>query len=105
MVRAGVVVGPVPANCDVSFEVDGSQTDATFEPGIVRITPPRPQWPEPHKIAIDAGSGQQEAIDAGSAGEPRRRPSGPPQNWATINSIHLARRLSSWLDPLQSPCH
>jgi HSP20 family protein len=48
------------------FEVDASQAEATFEHGIVRITLPKAEWTKPHKIAIKAGSGQQEAIGAGS---------------------------------------
>ena len=48
------------------FEVDASQAEATFEHGIVRITLPKAEWTKPQKIAIKAGSGQQEAIGAGS---------------------------------------
>ena len=46
------------------FEVDASKAEATFEHGIVRITLPKADWAKPHKIAITAGSGQQE-IGAG----------------------------------------
>ncbi len=48
------------------FEVDPAQAQATFEHGIVRITLPKAEWTKPQKIAIKAGSGQQEAIGAGS---------------------------------------
>ena len=48
------------------FEVDASKAEASFEQGIVRITLPKAEWTKPHKIAITAGSGQQEAIGAGS---------------------------------------
>jgi HSP20 family protein len=48
------------------FEVDASKAEATFEHGIVRITLPKAEWTKPQKIAIKAGSGQQEAIGAGS---------------------------------------
>ena len=53
------------------FEVDPSQAKASFEHGIVRITLPKAEWAKPQKIAIKAGSGQQEAIGAGSSGESR----------------------------------
>ena len=49
------------------FEVDAGQADATFENGIVRITLPKAERAKPHKIAIKAANGQQEAIEAGSA--------------------------------------
>ncbi len=49
------------------FEVDASQAEATFEHGIVRITLPKAEWAKPQKIAISAGSGQQEAIGAGAS--------------------------------------
>jgi HSP20 family protein len=49
------------------FEVDASQAEATFEHGIVRITLPKAEWTKPQKIAIKSGSGQQEAIGAGSS--------------------------------------
>ena len=49
------------------FEVDASKAEATFEHGIVRITLPKAEWAKPQKIAIKAGSGQQEAIGAGSS--------------------------------------
>ena len=49
------------------FEVDASQAEATFEHGIVRITLPKAEWTKPLKIAIKSGSGQQEAIGAGSS--------------------------------------
>ena len=48
------------------FEVDASKAEATFEHGIVRITLPKAEWAKPQKIAIKAGSGQQEAIGAGA---------------------------------------
>ena len=48
------------------FEVDPAQAEATFEHGIVRITLPKAEWAKPQKIAIKAGSGQQEAIGAGA---------------------------------------
>ncbi|MBA3518601.1 MAG: Hsp20/alpha crystallin family protein [Rhizobiales bacterium] len=47
------------------FEVDGGQAEATFEHGIVRITLPKAERAKPHKIAIKAASGQEEAIEAG----------------------------------------
>ena len=53
------------------FEVDASQAEATFEHGIVRITLPKAEWAKPHKIAIKAGAGQQEAIGAGARSESR----------------------------------
>ena len=53
------------------FEVDPSQAEASFQHGIVRITLPKAEWAKPQKIAIKAGSGQQEAIGAGSTGESR----------------------------------
>ena len=49
------------------FEIDASQAEATFEHGIVRITLPKAEWTKPQKIAIKAGSSQQEAIGAGSS--------------------------------------
>ena len=49
------------------FEVDASQAEATFENGLVRIALPKAEWAKPQKIAITAGSGQQEAIGAGSS--------------------------------------
>jgi HSP20 family protein len=48
------------------FEVDPAQAEATFEHGIVRITLPKADWAKPHKIAINASSGQ-EAIEAGAS--------------------------------------
>ncbi len=53
------------------FEVDASKAEATFEHGIVRITLPKAEWAKPHKIAIRAGAGQQEAIGAGATSEQR----------------------------------
>ena len=49
------------------FEVDASQAEATFENGLVRIALPKAERAKPQKIAIKAGSGQQEAIGAGSS--------------------------------------
>jgi HSP20 family protein len=49
------------------FEVDASQTEATFENGLVRIALPKAERAKPQKIAIKAGSGHQEAIGAGSS--------------------------------------
>ena len=48
------------------FEVDAAKADASFENGIVRIVLPKAERAKPHKIAIKTGSGQQEAIEAGS---------------------------------------
>jgi HSP20 family protein len=48
------------------FEVDAANADASFENGIVRIVLPKAERAKPHKIAIKAGNGQQEAIEAGS---------------------------------------
>ena len=48
------------------FEVDAAKADASFENGIVRIVLPKAERAKPHKIAIKAGNGQQEAIEAGS---------------------------------------
>jgi HSP20 family protein len=48
------------------FEVDASKAEASFEHGIIRITLPKAEWTKPQKIAIKSGSGQQEAIGAGS---------------------------------------
>ena len=50
------------------FEVDASKAEATFENGLVRIALPKAERAKPQKIAIKAGSGQQEAIGAGSRG-------------------------------------
>ena len=50
------------------FEVDASQAEATFEHGLVRIALPKAERAKPQKIAIKAGSGQQEAIGVGSSG-------------------------------------
>ena len=47
------------------FEVDAEQAAATFEHGIVRITLPKAERAKPHKIAIQAASGQPEAIGTG----------------------------------------
>ena len=49
------------------FEVDASKAEATFERGMVRITLPKAEWTKPQKIAIKAGSAQQEAIGGGSS--------------------------------------
>ena len=49
------------------FEVDASQAEATFEHGLVRIALPKAERAKPQKITIKAGSGQQEAIGAGSS--------------------------------------
>jgi hypothetical protein len=49
------------------FEVDASKAEATFENGLVWIALPKAEWTKPHKIAITAGRGQQEAIGAGSS--------------------------------------
>ena len=49
------------------FEVDAGQAEATFEHGLVRIRLPKAERAKPQKIAIKAGSGQQEAIGAGSS--------------------------------------
>ncbi len=49
------------------FEVDASKAEATFENGLVRIALPKAERAKPQKIAIKAGSGQQEAIGAGSS--------------------------------------
>ena len=48
------------------FEVDAGKADASFENGIVRIMLPKAERAKPHKIAIKANNGQQEAIEAGS---------------------------------------
>ena len=58
--------GQFQRTVSLPFEVDASQAEATFEHGIVRITLPKAEWAKPHKIAIRAGSGQQEAIGAGA---------------------------------------
>ena len=49
------------------FEVDASRAEATFENGLVRIALPKAERAKPQKIAINAGSGQQKAIGAGSS--------------------------------------
>jgi HSP20 family protein len=49
------------------FEVDASKAEASFEHGIIRITLPKAEWTKPQKIAIKAGSSQQEAIGSGSS--------------------------------------
>ena len=49
------------------FEVDASKAEATFEHGLVRIALPKAERAKPQKIAITAGSGQQEAIGTGSS--------------------------------------
>ena len=49
------------------FDVDASKAEATFEHGLVRITLPKAERAKPQKIAIKAGSGQQEAIGARSS--------------------------------------
>jgi HSP20 family protein len=51
------------------FEVDAAKAEATFENGIVRIVLPKADRAKPHKIAIRAASGQQEAITAGAKGK------------------------------------
>jgi HSP20 family molecular chaperone IbpA len=48
------------------FEVDASQAEATFENGLVRIALLKAERAKPQKIAINSGSGQQEAIGASS---------------------------------------
>ena len=53
------------------FEVDAGKADASFENGIVRIVLPKAERAKPHKIAIKTGSGQQEAIEAGSKSQQR----------------------------------
>ncbi len=58
--------GQIQRTVTLPFEVDASQAEATFEHGIVRITLPKAEWTKPQKIAIKAGSRQQEAIGAGS---------------------------------------
>jgi HSP20 family protein len=63
--------GQFQRTVSLPFEVDASQAEATFEHGIVRITLPKAEWAKPHKIAIRAGSGQQEAIGAGATSEQR----------------------------------
>jgi len=52
------------------FEVDASKAEATFENGLVRIALPKAERTKPQKIAIKAGSGQQEAIGTGSSSSP-----------------------------------
>ena len=49
------------------FEVDASKAEATFENGLVRIALPKAEQAKPQKIAIKAGTGQPEAIGAGSS--------------------------------------
>lgn len=51
------------------FEVDADKAEATFENGLVRIAVPKAERAKPQKIAIKAGSGQQEAIGAESSSE------------------------------------
>jgi len=53
------------------FEVDAGQANATFENGIVRIVLPKAERARPHKIAIKAANGQQEAIEAGPTSKKR----------------------------------
>jgi HSP20 family protein len=53
------------------FEVEAGRAEATFENGIVRISLPKAERAKPHKIAIRAASGQQEAIGAGSESQQR----------------------------------
>ncbi len=53
------------------FEVDAAEADASFENGIVRIVLPKAERAKPHKIAINTGNGQQEAIEAGSKSKQR----------------------------------
>lgn len=48
------------------FEVDSTKAEATFEHGIARIVIPKAERAKPHKIAIKATSGRQEAIGAGA---------------------------------------
>jgi len=48
------------------FEVETGKAEATFDNGVVRITLPKAERAKPHKIAIKSGSGQKEAITAGS---------------------------------------
>jgi HSP20 family protein len=56
------------------FEIEAERAEASFENGIVRITLPKAGWTKPRKIAITAGSGQREAVGAGS---PSSRPALP----------------------------
>ena len=59
--------GPFQRTVTLPFEVDASKAEATFEHGLVRIALPKAEWTKPQKIAIKAGSGQQEAIGAGAS--------------------------------------
>ena len=59
--------GQFQRTVSLPFEVDASKAEATFEHGLVRIVLPKAERAKPQKIAIKAGSGQQEAIGTGSS--------------------------------------
>ena len=59
--------GPFQRTVTLPFEVDASKAEATFEHGLVRIALPKAERAKPQKIAIKAGSGQQEAIGASAS--------------------------------------
>jgi len=59
--------GQFQRTVSLPFEVDAGKAEATFEHGLVRIALPKAERAKPQKIAIKAGSGQQEAIGAGSS--------------------------------------
>lgn len=46
------------------FPVDADKADATFENGILRVVLPKAEASKPRKIAIHAGSGEDQAIEA-----------------------------------------
>lgn len=46
------------------FPVDAENAEATFEHGILRVVLPKAEESKPRKIAIHAGSGQEQAIEA-----------------------------------------
>ncbi len=51
------------------IEVDGSQAEATFEHGVLRLRLPKAEQAKPRRIEVRAGSSQPEAISAGSNDE------------------------------------
>jgi hypothetical protein len=57
---------PLPVEIASLAVVNADKAEATFEYGLERIALPKAERAQPQKIAIKAGSSQQEAIGSGS---------------------------------------
>ena len=58
--------GTFQRSVTLPIEVDGSQAEATFEDGVLRLRLPKAEQAKPRRIEVRAGGNKPEAISAGA---------------------------------------